>query len=159
MSVGNIKGRFNVIVNSLIHPSTTIWSFNNIYDSTIGENCKIGSFNDIGGAKIGNHCLIETGVSISPGTVVGDHVLIGPGVRVANDKHPNAKAEWNRAPVIIEDYVSIGIAAVILPGVRIGHGSFVAGAAVVTKNMPSDSFAMGSPAHVVSKKVFRNGQE
>lgn len=54
-------------------------------------------------------------------------------------------------PVTIGDDCWIGGHAVILPGVTIGDGCTIAAASVVTKDIPSWSVAMGSPARVVKK--------
>jgi len=45
----------------------------------------------------------------------------------------------------------IGGQTVILPGVTIGKGCTIAAGAVVTKNIPDFSVAMGAPARVVKK--------
>lgn len=45
----------------------------------------------------------------------------------------------------------IGGQSVILPGVSIGKGCTIAAGAVVTKNIPDFSVAMGAPARVVKK--------
>jgi len=55
------------------------------------------------------------------------------------------------APVIIEKKCFVGVRCVILPGVKIGEGSFIAGGAVVAKNIPDHSVAGGNPAIVTHK--------
>jgi len=46
---------------------------------------------------------------------------------------------------VIEDGVTLGGGAVVLPGVRIGHDSFVAAGAIVTKDIPPFSLVVGGP--------------
>ncbi len=53
------------------------------------------------------------------------------------------------APVIIGQNVFIGVRAVILPGVKIGEGSFVSGGSVVTSDIPEDVIVRGNPAVVI----------
>lgn len=53
-------------------------------------------------------------------------------------------------PVILEDEVWVPGDVTILPGVRIGRGSMLGAGAVVTKDVPANSFAAGSPATVIS---------
>ena len=53
-------------------------------------------------------------------------------------------------PVILEEGVWVPGNVAILPGVRIGKGSMIGGGSVVTKDVPPNSFAAGSPARVVS---------
>jgi UDP-2-acetamido-3-amino-2,3-dideoxy-glucuronate N-acetyltransferase len=149
-----IKGRFVMFVDSKVGENTVIWHYVNIYNSEIGANCKIASHVEIGGSKIGANCKIEAFTFISPGTKIGNNVFLGPRVSIANDKYPNADPFWNMGGVTIEDNVSVGMGAIILPGVTIGKGSFIAAGSLVSKNVGPNSFAMGSPAHVVSRDVF-----
>ena len=50
---------------------------------------------------------------------------------------------------IVEDYVTIGAGASLLPGVIVGENSIVGASALVTKNVPSGKVVMGVPAKVV----------
>lgn len=54
-------------------------------------------------------------------------------------------------PVVIEDNVLVGANAVILEGVRVGDHSVIAAGAVVTKDIPPYSVAVGMPAKVVKR--------
>jgi len=154
-----VKGITAHIVNSKIGKGTVIWSFVNIYDSEIGENCKIASFVEIGGAKIGSNCKIEAMVFIPIGVTIGNNVFIGPGVKFANDKHPQVvdddKWEWTLGKIEVGNNVAIGIGSIILPNVKIGDHSFIAADSLVTSDIPPHSFAMGRPAHVVSSQVLK----
>lgn len=55
------------------------------------------------------------------------------------------------APVLISKNCFIGVRSVILPGVTIGKGSFIAGGAVISKSIPENSVAQGNPAVVIHK--------
>jgi acetyltransferase-like isoleucine patch superfamily enzyme len=71
-----------------------------------------------------------------------------------NDFHPMTVDGVERpmtAPVVIEDRVWVGTAAIVLKGVTIGTGSVVAAGAVVTKDVPAKSIVAGSPAKVVGQ--------
>lgn len=83
---------------------------------------------------------------------IGNHVTITEGVRfithdggvwVLREKYPNLDLIGS---VVIEDNVFIGMNALILPDVRIGHDSVVAAGAVVTKSVPPGSVVGGIPA-------------
>ena len=52
-------------------------------------------------------------------------------------------------PIHIEKRVWIGVAATILPGVRIGENSIIGANAVVTKDVPSNTIVGGNPAKVI----------
>lgn len=51
--------------------------------------------------------------------------------------------------VTIGDGVYIGCGAVLLPGITIGEYSVIGAGSVVTKNVPSESLAVGNPAKVI----------
>jgi acetyltransferase-like isoleucine patch superfamily enzyme len=46
---------------------------------------------------------------------------------------------------VIEDNVSLGAGVIVLPGVTIGAGSFVAAGTVVTRDVPPMSLVRGNP--------------
>jgi acetyltransferase-like isoleucine patch superfamily enzyme len=54
-------------------------------------------------------------------------------------------------PVVIEDDVWIGIGAIILKGVRIGHGARIGAGSVVTKSVPPETAVFGNPARSMPK--------
>jgi acetyltransferase-like isoleucine patch superfamily enzyme len=70
--------------------------------------------------------------------------------------HPAAVQERRESPdyskeVTIGNDCWIGGHTVILPGVTIGDGVTVGASSVVTRNIPSYSIAVGSPARVIRK--------
>lgn len=132
------------------------------------------------GIRIGNHVSVLENVLINANrghVAIGDHGWIGPGsiiygnggVDIGSDvmiashcvintvSHHASRDDipMNRQgtycdPVIIDDDVWIGTASVILQGVRIGQGSIIGAGAVVTRNIPPYSIAMGVPARVTA---------
>ncbi len=60
--------------------------------------------------------------------------------------------EWSGGPIVIGHDVWIGQDAVILGGVTLGHGSIVAGHAIVTKDVPPYGIAAGNPARLVKHR-------
>jgi len=96
---------------------------------------------------------------------IGSETLIAPNVQIITAGHPIRSDErcvypypdqpgtMNfvnvAAPVTIGDNCWIGAGAIILPGVTIGDRTTIGAGAVVTKNIPSDCVAVGSPARVV----------
>lgn len=146
---------------SFIRPNTTI--FSNVRtgsnfrtghncmireNSIIGDNVLIGTNVIIdGNVTIGNNVSIQGNVYIPTHVTIEDNVFIGPCAVLANDKYPIRK-EYNPEGPVIRKGASIGANATILPGVEIGVGAFVAGGALVTKNIPPWKLAMGCPAKV-----------
>jgi len=60
-------------------------------------------------------------------------------------------------PIVIEDEAWIGANAVITAGVTVGKHSVVAAGAVVTKDIPPYSIAVGNPARVIKRYNFETG--
>lgn len=52
-------------------------------------------------------------------------------------------------PVVIEDDAWVGIGAIILKGVHIGHGAHIAAGAIVTSDVPPHTRVQGNPAKPV----------
>ena len=51
--------------------------------------------------------------------------------------------------IVIGNNVNIGWDAIIMPGVQIGDNCIIAAGAIVTKNVPDNSVAVGIPARVL----------
>ncbi len=58
-----------------------------------------------------------------------------------------------RRKICIGDYVWLGRQSILLPDVSIGHESIIGVGAIVTKNIPETSIAVGVPAKVVKSKT------
>lgn len=111
----------------------------------VGTNTVIDGHVTIGDfVKIESNCYIPTHVTI------GSRVFIGPGVVLTNDRYPQKmRDQYKPEGPIIEDGVTLGAGVVVVPGVRIGKGSFVAAGAVVTKDIPPMSFVKGVPGKIL----------
>lgn len=135
-----------------IGEGTSIWQFVVILKGAqIGKNCNICAQCFIeDNVVVGDNVTIKCGVQLWEGMRVGNNVFIGPNVTFANDKHPKSlrgkNHEWECQPVIVEDDVSIGANATILPGVRLCKGCVVGAGAVVTKDVPLGLTVVGNPA-------------
>ena len=148
------KQRYSVIVDVEIGEGTIIHDHVNLYKCKIGRNCKIDAFVYIEeGVEIGDECKIRPFVFIPTGVKIGNRVFIGPNVTFTNDKYPKVRGEWELRETIVEDDVSIGAGAVILPGVRIGRGAMIGAGAVITKDVPEGSVVVGNPARVKNTKA------
>ncbi|WP_121823403.1 acyltransferase [Halostella salina] len=114
-------------------------------DSTFGDDVVVGTDTVVDGrVTVGSHVSVQTGVYVPPETTVGDNVFLGPRAVLTNDAYPVRGTTELEGPTI-EDGVSVGANATILPGVTVGEGSFVAAGAVVDRNVPPDTLAMGVP--------------
>lgn len=110
-----------------------------------GENIHIGP------RTFANYGLVALDVAR---ITIGADCQIGPNVQLLTPTHPTApdprrdKLEAAQ-PIVIEDNVWLGGGVIVCPGVRIGENSVVGAGAVVTRDIPSDVVAVGSPARVV----------
>lgn len=112
----------------------------------IGAGTSIGAFTEIGdGVVIGTNCRIGAYVFLPPCVTIGNDVFVGPGAFFSNDKYPPSdRADWLQT--VVKDGASIGMGAVILPGVSIGAAAKIGAGAVVTKDVPPGECWVGNPA-------------
>ena len=98
------------------------------------------------GATIGKRLVIDHGMGIVIGETaeIGDDCLIYHGVTLGG----TGKDVGKRHPTI-GNHVLIGTGAKVLGPITIGDNSRVAANAVVLKDIPENSTAVGSPARVV----------
>ena len=85
---------------------------------------------------------------------VGDYTMIAPNVILATAGHPllGALRERNyqyNMPVRIGRNCWLGAGVIVLPGVTIGDNTVVGAGSVVTKDLPSNVLAVGTPCRVV----------
>lgn len=119
---------------TIAHPSAVIDSTARISNGCIIEPMAvIASFARLEfgvyvnrGCTLGHHTVLEEFVSINPGVHVAGHCKIGRGSQ-------------------------IGIGAVVFDHVSIGSNSIIGGGSVVTKDIPSNVVAWGSPCKVIKK--------
>lgn len=112
----------------------------------IGKGCHIGDNVHIAAAAkvvIGDHCLFASKVFISD-SGHGDYGLCDP------SSDPNTRP-LSISPVTIGSNVWLGENVCVLKGVTIGDGVIVGANSVVTKDIPSASIAVGTPARVIKK--------
>lgn len=108
----------------------------------LGTGCIIDGY-----VTIGSFVKIEGGVYIPTHSQIGSYVFLGPNTVLTNDRYPlRRRTEYQPVGPILEDHVTIGANATLLPGVRIGEGAMVAAGAVVTSDVPSWHLARGVPA-------------
>jgi acetyltransferase-like isoleucine patch superfamily enzyme len=120
--------------------------------NVIGANCSVGTQavlepgNQIGdGTRIHSLCFLEH-------VTVGARCFLAPGVVFTDDPHPVCPRYLDCVlGAVLEDDVSIGGNATILPGVRIGAGSLVGAGSVVTRDLEPGVVAAGNPARVVRR--------
>ncbi|MDE7326498.1 MAG: acetyltransferase [Lachnospiraceae bacterium] len=91
---------------------------------------------------IGNCNIINLACTIGHDVVLGDFVTVNPGVNISGNTS-------------IGSGCNIGTGTKIIQGLRIGKNTVVGAGAVVTKELPDDSTAVGIPAKVIKIKEDR----
>jgi len=118
-------------------------------NANAGENFQIGTLTEIqGDCQVGDYVRFQSHVFVSKKTKIGSYVWVLPYVVFTNDPTPPSN---QMIGCVIEDFASIAAAAVILPGVIVGHHSLVAAHACVTKDVPPHKAVAGAPARVVGE--------
>lgn len=112
------------------------------------------------GAKltIGKFCAFATGASFM--FADANHAMAGPSTfpfgilgGAFAEALPLTDYPWRPSgETVIGNDVWIGTQALVLPGVRIGHGAVVGARAVVTRDVPDYAVVAGNPARLVRRR-------
>lgn len=114
--------------------------------TTLGDDVLVGTQAVIDGETVvGDRVSMQTGVYVPRETTVGSDVFLGPNATLLNDPYP-VRTDADLVGPTLEDGVSIGANATVLPDVTVGEGAFVAAGAVVTDDVGAGELAVGSPA-------------
>jgi phosphonate metabolism protein (transferase hexapeptide repeat family) len=113
-------------------------------------------------SRIGKYCSIASGVHINPGNhptwrVTQHHMTYRRVSYRLDERDDIAFFQWRRQNgVEIGHDVWIGTNAIILPGVRVGHGAVVAAGAVVSRDVEPYKIVGGVPAQVIKERFPRD---
>lgn len=119
-------------------------------ETVMGDDCLVGSGVVIDGhLRAGDQVVIQTGAYVPTHVVLGHRVFLGPHAVLTNDRFPlRRRGSYRPEGPVVEDDATIGANATLLPGVRIGTGAMVGAGAVVTRDVPAWSLAVGVPARI-----------
>ena len=126
----------------------------------IGEGCYVESplHSNMGCRHVhfGNNVYANFNLTLVDDThiYVGDYTMFGPGVIVATASHPilpelRERVTQYNLPVHIGRNCWIGAGAIIMPGVTVGDNTVIGAGSLVTKDIPANVVAYGSPCRVV----------
>jgi acetyltransferase-like isoleucine patch superfamily enzyme len=141
---------------------------------TTGVGCRFEAYNNQKSKKsliFGKNIQLNDYVHITAmnNVVIGDNVLMASKIYISDCSHGFYSGEetdsspeqypidrnYNISEVIIEDNVWLGEFVSVLPGVTIGKGAIIGSNSVVTKDIPANTIAVGSPAKVIKKYNFK----
>jgi acetyltransferase-like isoleucine patch superfamily enzyme len=121
--------------------------------------------------RVGDGCTVTIGRNVSSTTTVamstaegtsitiGDDVMIASDIQIrADDGHPIFDVRTGRRvnvsrSIVIGDHVWLGLGSCVLGGATIGDGTVVGMRSIVTRSLPNNVVAAGSPAKVVKRHI------
>ena len=110
-------------------------------ETFIGPNVCIGGPGDI---TIGNQCMIAA----HTGIIANNHIFSDLVVPIKDQG-------VTRKGITIEDDCWLGHGVTVIDGVTIGKGSVIGAGAVVTRDIPPYSVAVGTPARVIKSRIAK----
>ena len=117
-----------------------------------------------GGIELGNECSVNYNSMLLGKIRIGNHVRIAGHCSIVGVNHnfsdpdiPIKDQGLTYQGIVIEDDVWLGAHVVVTDGVTIGKGSVVGAGAVVNRDIPPYSVAVGVPAKVIRNRGKENG--
>jgi acetyltransferase-like isoleucine patch superfamily enzyme len=150
---------YNEIISHVPLYCARNWYLRRILRIGVGEKTAIhmGCFISGNNIRIGSNSVVNRNTYLDGRTslTIGDNVSISPHVYIISLDHDPQSPSFAAIgkPVVIDDYVWIGARAILLPGVHLGKGCIVGAGAVVSRDIPAYSIAVGIPAKVVGQRT------
>ena len=97
---------------------------------------------------------INNYIQANNGIIFGNNIELAPGVSIISSNHEttNLSKHVKGKPIIIGNNVWIGANTTVLPEVTIGNNVTIGANSVVTRDIDSNSIAVGNPCKVIKKK-------
>lgn len=109
----------------------------------IGRNVYLGPYT----------CVSGQNITIGDRTLISSHCSIYASNHLFADPHRPIQGQgYDRQGIMIENDCWLGTGVRVLDGVTIAQGSVIGAGAVVTKNIPAYSIAVGVPAKVIASR-------
>lgn len=126
------------VIPSVIHPSALISRFASIAEQGVVIGANVELQNDV---IVNENTVIRSDALVCHNTIIGRNVFIGPKALVG-------------AFITIDDFAFVGQASVLVSGKaeHIGRNSLVGAGSLVTKAIPDNVVAVGSPAKVIKQR-------
>lgn len=120
---------------NILHPATDLPSSYDLGKGILcNNNVTLSPF-----CRIGDFVTINRHVSIGHHSKIGKFSVLNPGVNIAGLCN-------------ISEGVTIGMGSNILDGVNIGSNTIIGAGSLVTKDIPDNVIAYGSPAKIIRKR-------
>ena len=147
------------IVDSSFGRFTEIGQGTRVQNSTLGDYSYCDRCADIANAEIGKFTNIASFARIGPSDHPLDRASLHHFLYRSGDYWPDAHhdeaffARRRTRRCLIGHDTWIGHAAIVRPGVRIGHGAVVGAGAIVTGDVAPYTIVAGSPARMVRRRL------
>ena len=185
---GVMKMSWNFAKTKILYPNARIIRFpidiRNKKNIDLGKNLTTGIGCRIEGFPISDACevVLKFGenvqmndyvhITAAKSVEIGDNVLMASKIYISDCSHGSYLGDSNDSnpltspigrplsvkPVKIENNVWLGEFVSVLPGVTIGQGTIVGANSVVSKSLPPNVIAVGSPAKPIKKFNFETNQ-
>lgn len=108
------------------------------------------------GCKLGKGIVIQKGTCLAVNSIIEDHVHINFNCSIGHDARIGKYSTISPLCAIsgnttIGECCFLGSGVITFPGVKIGANSKIGAGSVVTKNIPPNVVAIGSPARIVKR--------
>lgn len=129
-----------------------------VRESSVGEESVVGFASEVTRSFVGKDCWFHT--NYIGDSIISDNVSFGSGAITANlrldeDKiyskvdESKISTQRNKLGAIVGPNVRIGINAMIMPGVKIGPGSFVGSSVVLSEDLEDNKFCVARQEHKI----------
>jgi acetyltransferase-like isoleucine patch superfamily enzyme len=98
------------------------------------------------------HIVAMAGITIGKGSMAGEYTSIRDANHVRADSTSSRDAGHSARPISIGSEVRIGRGVAVLSGATIGDKATVGATAVVTRDVPAGTVAVGIPAGTIRSK-------
>ncbi len=124
----------------------------------INRPCVLSTLNSGAQITIGDYSGFSgTSISAAESITIGNEVICGANVTITDtDWHnimPGKRTSGKilSAPIMIGDNVWLGLNVTVLKGVTIGNGTVIAANSTVSRDIPENVMAAGTPARIIKK--------
>lgn len=120
----------------------------------------------LGYKNISSSAVIESKLNLDKvypkGIHIGDNTLVASRTTILSHEHVKRELKNPANPWVTDTYIGkncfIGVGSFILPGVKIGDEVIIGAGSMVTKDIPSNSVAVGNPARIIRSGIKMNNK-
>lgn len=132
---------------------TLVWHYSHVESgAVIGENCNLGQNVYVGNnAIVGHGCRLGNSVAVFSHVELGNFVFCAPFMVFTHIAFPRACVNRRSSfeKTIVGDGVTLGANSTVVPGIKIGTGTFLAAGSTLTKDCKNWSLMLGTPARQI----------